>query len=88
MNMSGALRLSSDAALCQKIDQMIFVSLRNNSRPIFPVQDAAAILMQQHHLAPEQRAELIALISQRCIGKHVPLAFNDHERSGGFDLLT
>jgi hypothetical protein len=76
--------LRSDANLCGDIDRIISVSQRNDSRPIFPVLDAAAILMQRHRLAPWRSAELVALISQRCVGQNVPLAFSDFERIGPF----
>jgi hypothetical protein len=74
--------LSDNLALCRDIDRMIAVSQQAAHRPIFPVKDAASILALRHHLKPEDQHQLLALISQRCIGKHVPLAFNDFERLG------
>ena len=76
--------LRSDASLRRDIDRMISVSRRNHSRPIFPVPDAVAILMQRHRLAPERQAELVVLIGHLCIGLNVPFAFSDFERIGRF----
>ena len=73
--------LSNDVTLCRDIDRMIAVSQQAANRPIFPVRDAAAILAERYHVHDERR-ELLALISRRCIGKHVPLSFNDLDRLG------
>jgi hypothetical protein len=74
--------LSNDATLCRDIDRMIAVSQQAVNRPIFPVRDAAAILAERYHVHEDERHELLALISRRCIGKHVPLSFNDFDRLG------
>ena len=61
--------LSGNRALCRDIDRMSAVSQQAAHRPIFPVK-------------PGEPHQLLGLISQQCIGKHVPLAVNDFERLG------
>lgn len=74
--------LCDDLKLCRDIDRMIAVSQQAAHRAIFPVRDAAAILAKRHQLDEGEQRELLALISRRCISKHVPLSFNDFDRLG------
>ena len=74
--------LSGNRALCRDIDRMSAVSQQTAHRPIFPVKDAASILALRHQRKPGEPHQLLGLISQQCIGKHVPLAVNDFERLG------
>lgn len=79
--MAGAL-LNENKALCRDIDRIVAVSLQAARRPVFPVKDAVWLLTLRHRLREEEQRELLALISQRCIGMHVPLSVNDFDRLG------
>ena len=74
--------MSENKALCRDIDRMIAVSLQGARRPVFPVGDAMWLLTRRHRLGEEEQPKLLALISQRCIGMHVPLSVNDFDRLG------